>query len=168
MDSQSSNSLRIPCSSKYNLYFIICQIADFRRGYQVYKQVCAACHSMRFLAFRWEYQINIAALSTTSCRIYKNLHNSCLISCLNIKSDEHPDSLSVSQIINKIKLLLLFSECTYTRHFWATAHRDVVKKSHENAKINPQMKTSPFMIQTHTVTFPQAPQNKHTPHKHNI
>jgi len=26
--------------------------ASIRRGYQVYKQVCAACHSMRFLAFR--------------------------------------------------------------------------------------------------------------------
>ena len=23
-----------------------------RRGYQVYKQVCAACHSMRFIAYR--------------------------------------------------------------------------------------------------------------------
>jgi len=26
--------------------------ASVRRGYQVYKQVCAACHSMRFLAYR--------------------------------------------------------------------------------------------------------------------
>jgi len=26
--------------------------ASIRRGYQVYKQVCAACHSMRYLAFR--------------------------------------------------------------------------------------------------------------------
>jgi len=26
--------------------------ASIRRGYQVYKQVCAACHSMRFLAYR--------------------------------------------------------------------------------------------------------------------
>jgi len=26
--------------------------ASVRRGYQVYKQVCAACHSMRYLAFR--------------------------------------------------------------------------------------------------------------------
>lgn len=25
---------------------------SIRRGYQVYKQVCAACHSMRFLAYR--------------------------------------------------------------------------------------------------------------------
>ena len=25
-----------------------------RRGYQVYKQVCAACHSMRFLAYRYK------------------------------------------------------------------------------------------------------------------
>lgn len=23
-----------------------------RRGYEVYKQVCAACHSMRFIAYR--------------------------------------------------------------------------------------------------------------------
>merc|ERR1719479_389275 len=26
--------------------------ASMRRGYQVYKQVCAACHSMRFIAYR--------------------------------------------------------------------------------------------------------------------
>ena len=26
--------------------------ASIRRGYQVYKQVCSACHSMRYLAFR--------------------------------------------------------------------------------------------------------------------
>merc|ERR1712122_80104 len=26
--------------------------ASIRRGYQVYKQVCAACHSMRYLAYR--------------------------------------------------------------------------------------------------------------------
>lgn len=25
---------------------------SIRRGYQVYKQVCAACHSMEYLAFR--------------------------------------------------------------------------------------------------------------------
>ena len=26
--------------------------ASIRRGYQVYKQVCSACHSMKFLAYR--------------------------------------------------------------------------------------------------------------------
>ena len=26
--------------------------ASMRRGYQVYKQVCAACHSLRYMAFR--------------------------------------------------------------------------------------------------------------------
>jgi len=26
--------------------------ASIRRGYQVYKQVCAACHSLRYLAYR--------------------------------------------------------------------------------------------------------------------
>lgn len=29
-----------------NIYYSI------RRGYEVYKQVCAACHSMRFIAYR--------------------------------------------------------------------------------------------------------------------
>jgi len=33
-------------------YFDSLDHASIRRGYQVYKQVCAACHSMRFLAFR--------------------------------------------------------------------------------------------------------------------
>jgi len=33
-------------------YFSSLDHASIRRGYQVYKQVCAACHSMRFLAFR--------------------------------------------------------------------------------------------------------------------
>merc|ERR550519_1325292 len=26
--------------------------ASMRRGYQVYKQVCAACHSLRYMAFQ--------------------------------------------------------------------------------------------------------------------
>ncbi len=26
--------------------------ASIRRGYEVYKQVCSACHSMRYLAYR--------------------------------------------------------------------------------------------------------------------
>jgi len=34
--------------------------SSIRRGYQVYKQVCAACHSMRFLAFR-----NLVGISHT-------------------------------------------------------------------------------------------------------
>lgn len=27
-------------------------VCSVRRGYQVYKQVCAACHSLEYLAFR--------------------------------------------------------------------------------------------------------------------
>lgn len=27
-------------------------LGSVRRGYQVYKQVCSACHSMEYLAFR--------------------------------------------------------------------------------------------------------------------
>jgi cytochrome c1 len=44
----------------------------FRRGYQVYKQVCAACHSMRYLAYRNLGELNnrsytfLALLSTGS------------------------------------------------------------------------------------------------------
>lgn len=30
-------------------YVLICSI---RRGYEVYKQVCAACHSMKYIAYR--------------------------------------------------------------------------------------------------------------------
>lgn len=28
------------------------QIHSIRRGYEVYKQVCAACHSMKYIAYR--------------------------------------------------------------------------------------------------------------------
>lgn len=31
---------------------IVCVPCSIRRGYQVYKQVCSACHSMEYLAFR--------------------------------------------------------------------------------------------------------------------
>ena len=31
--------------------FCLCP-CSIRRGYQVYKQVCSACHSMEYLAFR--------------------------------------------------------------------------------------------------------------------
>lgn len=36
----------------HNGYLDSLDHASIRRGYQVYKQVCAACHSMRFLAYR--------------------------------------------------------------------------------------------------------------------
>merc|ERR1711944_195578 len=36
----------------HNGYLDSLDHASIRRGYQVYKQVCSACHSMRFLAFR--------------------------------------------------------------------------------------------------------------------
>jgi len=36
----------------HNGYLESLDHASIRRGYQVYKQVCSACHSMRFLAFR--------------------------------------------------------------------------------------------------------------------
>lgn len=35
-----------------------------RRGYQVYKQVCAACHSMEYLAFR-----NLVGVSHTEAEV---------------------------------------------------------------------------------------------------
>ena len=31
---------------------ITCFFSSLRRGYQVYKEVCSACHSMKYLAFR--------------------------------------------------------------------------------------------------------------------
>lgn len=34
----------------YDFFFL--HLHSIRRGYQVYKQVCAACHSMEYLAFR--------------------------------------------------------------------------------------------------------------------
>ena len=34
-----------------------------RRGYTVYKQVCAACHSMRYLAYRCQLTIIFTHLS---------------------------------------------------------------------------------------------------------
>lgn len=37
----------------FALVVIICSpLRSVRRGYQVYKQVCASCHSMDYLAFR--------------------------------------------------------------------------------------------------------------------
>jgi len=36
----------------HNGYLDSLDHASIRRGYQVYKQVCSACHSMRFIAFR--------------------------------------------------------------------------------------------------------------------
>jgi len=41
-------SLQWPHSGLFNSY----DHHSIRRGYQVYKQVCAACHSMKYLAFR--------------------------------------------------------------------------------------------------------------------
>jgi ubiquinol-cytochrome c reductase cytochrome c1 subunit len=37
--------------------------ASIRRGYEVYKQVCAACHSMRFIAYR-----NLVGVSHTEAQ----------------------------------------------------------------------------------------------------
>lgn len=31
---------------------MLLRLHSIRRGYQVYKQVCSACHSMEYLAFR--------------------------------------------------------------------------------------------------------------------
>ncbi|XP_023269865.1 cytochrome c1, heme protein, mitochondrial-like, partial [Seriola lalandi dorsalis] len=38
--------------------------ASIRRGYQVYKQVCSACHSMEYLAFR-----NLVGVSHTEAEV---------------------------------------------------------------------------------------------------
>lgn len=37
-----------------NLFFYIYDIfiCSIRRGYEVYKQVCAACHSLKYIAYR--------------------------------------------------------------------------------------------------------------------
>lgn len=41
------------CTFLFALVVIICSpLCSVRRGYQVYKQVCASCHSMDYLAFR--------------------------------------------------------------------------------------------------------------------
>lgn len=41
------------CTFLLALVVIICSpLCSVRRGYQVYKQVCASCHSMDYLAFR--------------------------------------------------------------------------------------------------------------------
>lgn len=45
-------------------YFDSLDHQSIRRGYQVYKQVCAACHSMRFLAFR-----NLIGVSHTEAEV---------------------------------------------------------------------------------------------------
>ena len=38
---------------KYFSYLFLQSVTHpYRRGYQVYKQVCAACHSMKYLAYR--------------------------------------------------------------------------------------------------------------------
>lgn len=47
--------------------------ASVRRGYEVYKQVCAACHSMRFLAFR-----NLVGISHTEAEA-KALAEECMV-----------------------------------------------------------------------------------------
>ena len=58
---QSSHCAMVGVSSMHNilfqnLTFNLCKSFTSpppRRGYQVYKQVCAACHSMKYLAFRY-------------------------------------------------------------------------------------------------------------------
>lgn len=44
-----------------DLCFLHCSV---RRGYQVYKQVCSACHSMEYLAFR-----NLVGVSHTEAEV---------------------------------------------------------------------------------------------------
>ena len=44
--------------AKISLFFSI------RRGYEVYKQVCAACHSMHYIAFR-----NLVGVSHTEAEV---------------------------------------------------------------------------------------------------
>lgn len=36
----------------YAIRVLFLPLRSIRRGYQVYKQVCSACHSMEYLAFR--------------------------------------------------------------------------------------------------------------------
>lgn len=36
---------------KYLFSILLC-FGSIRRGYEVYKQVCKACHSMQYIAFR--------------------------------------------------------------------------------------------------------------------
>ena len=43
-------------------------IPSVRRGYEVYRQVCATCHSMRFMAFR--RMVNQVSLSSTTRAAY--------------------------------------------------------------------------------------------------
>ena len=38
------------CTSR--LYLFCLFVFSIRRGYEVYKQVCAACHSMNYIAYR--------------------------------------------------------------------------------------------------------------------
>ena len=42
----------------------LCCLCSVRRGYQVYKQVCSACHSMEYLAFR-----NLVDVSHTEAEV---------------------------------------------------------------------------------------------------
>lgn len=44
----------------HNGYFQALDHASIRRGYEVYKQVCSACHSMRFIAY-----MNLVGVSHT-------------------------------------------------------------------------------------------------------
>lgn len=36
----------------WNLQFLFLSLFSIRRGFQVYKQVCASCHSMDYVAYR--------------------------------------------------------------------------------------------------------------------
>ena len=50
-----------------------------RRGYQVYKQVCSACHSMEYLAFR-----NLVDVSHTEAEvkaIAEEVSSVCVCAC---------------------------------------------------------------------------------------
>jgi ubiquinol-cytochrome c reductase cytochrome c1 subunit len=46
----SLHPAKLPWSHRGN--FDSLDHSSIRRGYQVYKQVCSACHSMRYLAYR--------------------------------------------------------------------------------------------------------------------
>lgn len=54
-------------SDNLQLFFLthLCVLhCSVRRGYQVYKQVCSACHSMEYLAFR-----NLVGVSHTEAEV---------------------------------------------------------------------------------------------------
>uniref|UniRef100_A0A8C2WH28 Cytochrome c-1 n=1 Tax=Cyclopterus lumpus TaxID=8103 RepID=A0A8C2WH28_CYCLU len=57
--------------------------ASVRRGYQVYKQVCSACHSMEYLAFR-----NLVGVSHTEAEVKTIAEEVCVCVCVCVRSRE--------------------------------------------------------------------------------